>query len=183
MKEGMVQEPRRARRGCRQVVGERRPKQSAVSAGATTGAPAAWRPSGELSGAAAPHGVRSGSPGRIVEELRRVGVRNPVFVLDKIDHLDEADGTAAALLEALDPAPGTAFRDHYLDLPFDLSAALFVATTARLGSVPSMLRERMAVIELPGYTEAEKWVIATGRLLLLQLARHGLTADQGPRQR
>ena len=85
---------------------------------------------------------------------------------------------AAALLEALDPAPGAAFRDHYLDLPFDLSEALFVATAASLASVPSKLRERMAVIELSGYTEAEKRVIATGHLLPLQLAFHGLTAGQ-----
>ena len=118
------------------------------------------------------------SPGRIVEELRRVGVRNPVFVLDEIDCLDEAGGAAAALLEALDPAPGAAFRDHYLDLPFDLSEALFRGHRGQSRSVPSKLRERMAVIELSGYTEAEKRVIATGHLLPLQLAFHGLTAGQ-----
>ena len=101
-----------------------------------------------------------------------------MFVLDEIDCLDEAGGAAAALLEALDPAPGAAFRDHYLDLPFDLSEALFVATAASLASVPSKLRERMAVIELSGYTEAEKRAIATGHLLPLQLAFHGLTAGQ-----
>ena len=145
---------------------------------AALGRACAWVACGTLGGAAALHGVRSGSPGRIVEELRRVGVRNPVFVLDEIDCLDEAGGAASALLEALDPAPGTTFRDRYLDLPFDLSGALFVATATGTGSVPPMLRERMRVIELPGYTEAEKRVIATRRLLPLQLAFHGLTADQ-----
>ena len=145
---------------------------------AALGRACAWVACGMLAGASALHGARSGQPGRIVEELRRVGVRNPVFVLDEIDCLDEAGGAAAALLEALDPAPGAAFRDHYLDLPFDLSEALFVATAASLASVPSKLRERMAVIELSGYTEAEKRVIATGHLLPLQLAFHGLTAGQ-----
>ena len=145
---------------------------------AALGRECAWVDCGALSGAAALHGVRSGSPGRVVEELRRVGVRNPVFVLDEIDRLDEAGGAAAALLEALDPAPGTTFRDRYLDLPFDLSEALFVATATGLGPVPAMLRERMRVIELPGYTAAEKRVIATAHLLPLQLALHGLPADQ-----
>ena len=73
-----------------------------------------------------------------------------VFVLDEIDRLEEVGGAATALLEVLDPAPGTLFRDRYLDLPLDLSEALFVATALRLGSVPPMLRERMRVIELPG---------------------------------
>ena len=145
---------------------------------AALGRKCAWVDCGALSGAAALHGARSGPPGRIVEELRRVGVRNPVFVLDEIDRLDEAGGAAAALLEVLDPAPGAVFRDRYLDLPFDLSEALFVATAVRLGSVPPMLWERMRVIELPGYTATEKRVIATRHLLPLQLALHGLTAGQ-----
>ena len=144
---------------------------------AALGRACAWLPCGGLGSAAALHGVRSGPPGRIVEELRRVGVRNPVFVLDEVDRLDEAGGGAAAL-EALDPAPGAAFRDRYLDVGFDLSEALFVATAASPGRAPAMLRERMTVVELPGYTEAEKRVIATGHLLPLQLARHGLTAEQ-----
>ena len=138
----------------------------------------AWVACGGLANAAALHGARSGPPGRIVEELRRVGVRNPLVVLDEIDRLDEAGGTAAALLDALDPAPGAAVRDRYLDLPVDLSEALFVATASSLGPVPAMLRERMTVIELPGYTEAEKRAIATAHLLPRQLALHGLTADQ-----
>ena len=101
-----------------------------------------------------------------------------MFVLDEVDRLDEAGGAAAAALEALDPAPGAAFRDRYLDVGFDLSEALFVATAASPGRVPAMLRERMTVVELPGYTDAEKRVIATGYLLPLQLARHGLTTEQ-----
>ena len=110
--------------------------------------------------------------------MGRVGVRNPVFLLDEIDRLDDAFGSASVLLEALDPAPGTTFRYRYLDLPFDLSGAFFVATATRIRSVPPMLRERMREIVLPGYTEMEKRVITTGQLLPLQLALHGLTADQ-----
>ena len=132
---------------------------------------------GSLAGAAALHGTRSGRPGRIVEELRHVGVRNPVFVLDEIDRLQDA-GAAAALLDALDRAPGASFRDHCLDLPLDLSEALFVATATSLSSVPPMLRERMKVIEVPGYTDTEKCLIAIEHLLPLQLALHGLTTDQ-----
>ena len=137
----------------------------------------AWVACGALANAAALLGARSGPPGRIVEELRRVGVRNPVVVLDEIDHLDETGGAAAALLDALDPAPGAAFRDRYLDLSVDLSEVLFVATATSLGPVPAMLRERMTVIELAGYTDAEKRSITTRHLLPQQLALHGLAAD------
>ena len=138
----------------------------------------AWVACGELSRAADVHGARSGPPGRIVGELRRVGVRNPVFILDGIDRLDDGGGAAAALHEALAPMPGAAFRDRYVDLPFDLSDALFVATANRLTPVPAGLREAMTVVEVPGYAEAEKRAIAAGHLLPLQLARHGLTAGQ-----
>ena len=145
---------------------------------AALGRARAWVACTELDGAARLHGSRSGPPGRIVEELRRVGVRNPVFILDEIDRLDEGSGTAAALLEAIAPAPGAAFRDRYVDLPFDLCEALFVATANSIASVPPVLREGMTLIELPGYTEAEKRVIATRHLLPLQLVHHGLTAGQ-----
>ena len=145
---------------------------------AALGRARAWVPCGELNGPAAVHGTPSGSPGRVVEELRRVGVRNPMFVLDEVDRLDEGSGTAAALLEAIAPAPGAAFRDRYVDVPFDLSESLFVATANSLGSVPAVLRETMTVIELPGYTDADKRVIAKEHLLPWQLACHGLTADQ-----
>ena len=142
------------------------------------GRPCAWVYCGGLGSASALHGTRGDRPGRIVEELRRVGVRNPVFVLDEVDRLDEAGGAAAALLEAIDPLPGAAFRDRFLDLPFDLSEALFVATASNFGSVPAMLRERMQVVELPGYAEAEKREIATRYLWPGLLRLHGLTADQ-----
>ena len=101
-----------------------------------------------------------------------------MFVLDEVDRLDEAGGAVAALLEAVDPMPGAAFRDRYLDLPFDLSEALFVATATNLGSVPAMLRERMQIVELPGYAEAEKREIVARYLLPGLLRLHGLTADQ-----
>ena len=145
---------------------------------AALGRECAWVACGGLNSAAALHGAGSDRPGRVVEELRRVGVRNPAFVLDEIDRLDEAGGASAAVIELLAPAPSAAFRDRYVDLPFDLSETLFLATATSVGPVPGVLRERMAVIELPGYTEAEKRVIAREHLLPLQLAGHGLTADQ-----
>ena len=86
--------------------------------------------------------------------------------------------SALALLDALDPDPAAPFHDRYFDIPFDLSEVLFVATATSIAAVPAMLRERLTVVELPGYTDAEKRVIATRRLLPLQLARHGLTAGQ-----
>ena len=169
---------------------------------AALGRPCAWVDCGALGSASAVRGSRAERPGRIVEELRRVGVRNPLFVLDEIDRLDEAGGAAAALLEAVDAMPGAAFRDHYLDLPINLSEALFVATevgavhvdlptlpinlsealfvatAVRLGSAPAALRERMRVVELAGYTEAEKRVIAARSLLPGLLRLHGLTAGE-----
>ena len=144
---------------------------------AALGRARAWVPCGELNGPAAVYGTPSGPPGRIVEELRRVGVRNPMFVLDEVDRLDEGSGTAAALLEVIAPAPGIAFRDRYVDVPFDLSEALFVATANSLGSVPAVLRETMTVIELSGYTDADKRAIAREHLLPWQLAHHGLTVE------
>ena len=144
---------------------------------AALGRPCAWVDCVALGTAAAVHGSRGDRPGRIVEELRRVGVRNPVFVLDEVDRLDESAGAAAALLEAVDPSRSAAFRDRYLDdLPFDLSESLFVATAVRLGSVPAGLRERMRVVELSGYTAAEKRVIAARSLLPSLLRWHGLPA-------
>ena len=144
---------------------------------AALGRACGWLHCGSLAGAAALHGAPAGRPGRIAAELRRVGVRNPVVVLDELDCLEDA-GAAAALLDALDPAPGTSFRDHCLDVPLDLSEVLFVATARRLGSVPPMLRDSMRVIEVPGYTCADKRVIAADYLWPLQLALHGLTPDR-----
>ena len=138
----------------------------------------AWVDCGELGRAADVYGTRSGAPGRIIEALRRGGVRNPVCILDGIDGLDKEGAVAAALREVLAPRPGEAFRDRYVELPFDLSEALFVATANSLGPVPAVLREGMTVVGVPGYTEAEKRDIAAGHLLPFQLANYGLTADQ-----
>ena len=138
----------------------------------------AWVACGELSRAADVHGARSGPPGRIVGELRRVGVRNPVFILDGIDGLDEGGGVAAALREALAPMPGAAFRDRYVDLPFDLSDALFVATANRLTPVPAVLRETMTVVEVP-WVHRGREARHRGRAPAAVAAR-ATRADRGP---
>jgi ATP-dependent Lon protease len=119
-------------------------------------------------------------PGRIIQTLRRVESRNPVMMLDELDKVgaDFRGDPAAALLEVLDPAQNNTFTDHYLDLPFDLSRVLFITTANWLEPIHAALRDRLEVIELPGYTESEKLQIARRYLVPRQLEEHGLTRHE-----
>src|SRR5467141_2093736 len=119
-------------------------------------------------------------PGRILQAIRRVGVRNPVLMLDEVDKLghDFRGDPAAALLEILDPAQNHEFRDNYLNLPFDLSKVFFVTTANTLDTIPQPLLERMEVLALSGYSAEEKMEIARRYLIPRQLQATGLTAEQ-----
>jgi ATP-dependent Lon protease len=120
-------------------------------------------------------------PGSLIQGMKKVGVKNPVFMLDEVDKLgqDAFEGDpSSALLEVLDPEQNGAFVDHYLEIPYDLSSVLFVATANVDDTIPAPLRDRMEIIEIPSYTRSEKVAIARRHLLPKQLSEHGIPPEK-----
>jgi ATP-dependent Lon protease len=118
--------------------------------------------------------------GRIINEIKRVGVKNPVFMLDELDKIgqDFRGDPASVLLEILDPEQNTQFTDHYLDIPFDLSSVMFIATANMVEKIPAPLLDRLEIIQFAGYTEKEKQAIAKNHIIPRQLRNHGLSHDR-----
>jgi len=119
-------------------------------------------------------------PGQIIQGMKKSGTINPVFMMDEVDKIghDFRGDPAAALLEVLDPEQNNTFADHYLEIPYDLSNVMFVATANVADPIPAPLRDRMEILEIPGYTRREKLAIARRHLIPKQLEEHGITKDQ-----
>src|SRR5437763_7158907 len=119
-------------------------------------------------------------PGVIIRSLRDAGANNPVLMIDEIDKMgaDFRGDPASAMLEVLDPEQNATFRDHYMDVPFDLSHVLFITTANQLDPIPGPLRDRMEIIEIPGYTEREKVEIEKHYMLSRQVRENGLDDGQ-----
>jgi ATP-dependent Lon protease len=119
-------------------------------------------------------------PGQIIQGMKKAGTINPVFMMDEVDKIghDFRGDPAAALLEVLDPEQNNTFADHYLEIPYDLSNVMFVATANIADPIPAPLRDRMEILEIPGYTRREKLAIARRHLIPKQLEEHGITKEQ-----